>query len=101
MRDYLELGPSPSDEDCLQMGVATNEECKAECERFKRQLERLIPIPERLPNVKYGVKFFPYDSDAGGYYEVVIYFDSNDELECEFVYESVESSIPRMWDEEK
>lgn len=96
-RNFLELGPSPYDEDCLQMGVATNEECKAECERFKALLERLIPIPERLPNVKYGVKFFPYESEAGGYYEVVIYFNSDDELECEFVFDSVEANIPATW----
>lgn len=97
-RDYLELGPSPYDEDCLQMGVATNEECRAECERFKALLERVLPIPDHLPNVKYGIKFFPYDSEAGGYYEVVIYFDRDDEAALEFVFGSVESNIPAKWE---
>ena len=99
MRDYLELGPSPVEEDCLQMGVASNKECKAECERFQRLLERVIPIPDRLPNVKYGVKFFPYEGPAGGYYEVVIYFDGNNEQECEFVLGSVEANVPQTWDD--
>jgi hypothetical protein len=100
-RDYYELGPSPVEEDCLQMGVATNAECKAECVRYRELLERLLPVPESLHGAAwYGVKFFPYDSDAGGYYEAVIYFDDANEEAVNFVFDTVEPGLPLTWNDE-
>lgn len=101
MRNYFELGPTPIEEDCLQMGVASNEECKAECERYKALLERLLPIPDPLSELmSYRVKFFAYDSPAGGYYEVVIIADDAIQECVDFVFNVVEANIPLTWDQQ-
>lgn len=99
-RTFFALGPSPYDEDCLQMGVAPNEECRAEVVRYVEQLNRVLPIPSHLAarGVRYGVRFFPYESDAGGYYEAVIHYDDDDEEAVEFVFNDVEVNLPANWD---
>lgn len=99
MRDYFELGPSPVEEDCLQMGEATNDACRAECVRYKELLERVRPIPPHLADdgVRYRVHFFPYDAPAGGYYEVVLCYDDNGEGHVAFAHE-LEGTLPLTWE---
>lgn len=92
-RDYIELGPTPIEEDCVQMGIGTSKAMRDECERFKQQLEREIPIPEGV-DAEYAVKRFPYEYDA--YYEVVLYYDPDSLTSCEFAG-MVEANLPLNW----
>jgi hypothetical protein len=41
MRDYLTLGPTPSDEECAQVGAPDySERARLECGRFAEQIRR-------------------------------------------------------------
>lgn len=91
MKEYLELGPVPFEEESAQMGkpdfVNMN---KIECIAYKHQLERLFPTAE------FRVKVFPYDNSEY-YREVCVDFDSDDEQAADRAY-SIESLLPATWD---
>jgi hypothetical protein len=93
MRDYLEIGPTPSDEDCAQVGGDDYYRlAQIECEIFILQLRReLGPEP---PGAKLRTVSFPHD--FGTYHEVVCYYDSNEGLSYAL---DCESSNPN-WDEQ-
>jgi hypothetical protein len=91
--DYLELGPTPVEENCAQCGVQDDftEQNKIECRAFKNQLQRLFPTADLR------VKAFPHD--FGTYREVCVYFDENDEKSCDVAY-AIENSVTNNWDDE-
>ena len=89
MREYYELGPVPSEEDCLQTGKDDFSLMKKECRIYQRQLERMFQ------GLQFGVKTFPHD--FGSYCEVVVYYDSENQDEAEKVW-SIESDLPAKWD---
>ena len=91
--NYVEIGPSPVEEDCVQMGVGTAQEMIDECNRFKELLERLFPVPEGI-NAYYHVKRFPYDLNS--YYEVVVVYDDEDDESTDFAY-NVCDNQPLRW----
>ena len=94
MRDYLTLGPSPSDEDCINVGVDNYHQlAKEECRRFKALLEERFPLPP--PLTYFGIKSFPHD--FGDYMEVVIYYETEDEESENFAF-SVEDNAPNTWE---
>lgn len=96
MRDYLTLGPAPSDEPCAQVGSDNyDEQSRKECQVFIAQLRRQFgtePILNRL-----SVKTFPHD--FGSYREVVIYYDSDDQESVDYAF-NMESELPNNWDKE-
>jgi hypothetical protein len=75
MRDYIELGSSPSDEDCVQVSDKEDYIEKMRCEVmvYKNYLQRLFK-PEQST---LSIKGFPHD--FGTYYEVIAYFESGDQ----------------------
>jgi len=96
VRDYLNISCSPADEDCAQVGQPNYEEqSKKECQAFKNQLLRQFGPPPG--NARVAVKSFPHD--FGYYREVVVYFDDNNEEECDYAFK-LENKMPLNWDEE-
>lgn len=95
MREQLELGSAPYNEDCKQVGYATQEAIKAECWRYKQLIERLHPVPDSLKDlVWYRLKTCPHD--FGTYYEVIISFPADNELAWSFAL-NVENNLPANW----
>lgn len=95
MREYLVVGSTPIDEQCIQ--VRSNSDylfsMKKECDIYKRQLERLFPDPP--DGVWFSIKSF--DHDFGMYTEVCVFFDGDDEIQSEYASD-VDSSLPEKWD---
>lgn len=86
MREYLEIGCTPLEEDCFPAGHPL---ARAECYIYKRQLERLFPL------VKIGVRSNPHD--FGTYYECVAYYDDESQEELNQAL-TVEGDSPTNWD---
>lgn len=95
MKDYLDIGPTPSGESCEQVGTPSYNPAKArkECEVFRDMIRRLYP--KFAGNVQ--IKSFPHD--FGTYSEVVVYYDSTNQDETEYAYE-IEGNTPENWDEQ-
>lgn len=92
MREYLELGPVPCEEECAQVGTDNyHEKARKECAAYKNQLNRLFP------DGNFTIK--PFFHEFGSYFEVCIFYDDNDETSLDYAY-NVESNIPSNWDEE-
>tara|TARA_R110000868_G_scaffold57440_1_gene177354 strand:- start:156 stop:482 length:327 start_codon:yes stop_codon:yes gene_type:complete len=66
MRDYINIGSTPCDEDCFPAGHRL---ARAETEIYCRQLQREFPAGE------FTVKAFSHD--FGVYHEVVAWFNPN------------------------
>jgi len=90
MRDYLELGPVPADEDCQQVGTTDYDYAKdtADLRRYKALLET------RWPEAQFAIKSFPHE--FGTYREVVVYFDTEEENPLAF---EIEANLPRTWND--
>lgn len=90
MQDYMELGPTPAAEPCAQVGSDNYDvDAREECGRYKNLLIERFGHPER-----FGIKRFPHD--FGSYYEVVVYFDDDDQESLDFAI-NVEHNIPENW----
>ena len=95
MRDYLSLGTTPWEEDCAQVGEENYiEKARKECARFIEGLEHYFGGPP------YGVTFKATANphDFGTYYDVVVWYDINDEEAVKYAFD-VEGNIPRTWEE--
>lgn len=100
--EYLELGPCPVEEPCVNVGevgraneddaatdVQYDQRAQAECLRWKAQLENHFkPFP---PGVWLGIKRFNHD--FGPYYEVVAYYREGDE---DFAI-NMQNNLPLKW----
>ena len=74
MMDYLNIGSTPNEEDCAQVGSENyDERARKECRAYMAQIRKHYPEPE---NGYLKVKGFPHD--FGTYYEVVAYYDESD-----------------------
>ena len=94
MYDFLELGPSPSDESCVQVSKGEYEDqMKDECHRYRQMLQKRFPFAEHM----FRVRAFPHD--YGRYYEVVILFWSSSEEENKIAW-FVEDNLPATWDDD-
>ena len=95
MKDFLEIGSSPPDENCEQLGspdYATK--ALAECERYIDVLrKKLGKEPE---GARLRVKANPHD--FGTYYEVVCDFDT-ELLESQDYAFKCDSNGPSTWDD--
>jgi hypothetical protein len=96
MRDYFCIGPTPSNEDCAQVGQPNyREKALEECARFIRLLrEKIGPEPE---GAWLSVKWFEHD--FGPYCEVVCYCNSDIPESVEYA-QRCEDDAPRTWNEE-
>ena len=91
MRQYLELGSTPIDEVCKQVGTDDYYDIRQECLVYKNQLERMFP------GNNFKVKTFHHD--FGDYCEVVIIYDDDDDRQEVLVYE-IENKLPLAWDKD-
>jgi hypothetical protein len=94
MRNYFCLGATPSEEDCAQVGQPDyRQKALAECERYIELIRRTLgPEP---PGAELAIKSFPHD--FGTYYEVVIWFESDDAAAVAYAVRC-EDDGPRTWD---
>ena len=96
MRDVLELGPVPYDEQCEQVGPNYDpSKARRECQVFIRQLERTFGQP---PEGAY-FKMTANRHDFGTYYEVGVSYNFHDETQCDYAFR-VENNTPANWDEQ-
>jgi hypothetical protein len=95
--EYLEIGPTPWEEECEQVGTPTYNKQRAhdECEAYAKQLKRLFPDGDfRVRTNRH---------DFGSYFEVAGYWDDSDDDDYgnnrarEAAYEA-ESNSPAKWD---
>ena len=94
MREYIELGPTPCDEKCQQVGDSFNPTFAAEEMRcYIKLLKQLFPGSTDV-RCGFGIKSFPHD--FGNYSEVVIYYNSNDQASIDFAF-NVENNLPSSW----
>ena len=99
MRDYIEIGSSPFDESCAQVGDAYYEmRSKIETKAYLNQLNRMFPEVLNSSTLSFSIKTFQHD--FGPYKEVVINYDSDNEEEYEIVISKIDKNIPSNWDEE-
>lgn len=72
MQDYINIGPTPTDEDCVQVGSLNYESLsRIECSRYRSLLQAMYP--QGIFKVK------SFSHDFGTYYEVCAFYDSEDE----------------------
>lgn len=94
MYDYLNIGSSPNEENCIQVGQPF---ARDECKLFAKQIEKHYPPP-------FGgsVRVKGFDHDFGMYYEACCFYDTNND-EAERWALDVEADINKVlefWDEE-
>lgn len=97
-REYLNIGPTPYDESCLQVGgMSSPNQRRTESKVFANQIERYYPVPEECSVV---VKSFQHD--FGNYHEVCVVYDCEDSDQSQWAY-SVEADTKDKlaeWDKE-
>jgi hypothetical protein len=95
MRDTMELGPAPCDEDCAQVGTPDYpERSRAECQRYIARIRQVLgPEPE---GARLTVKTFPHD--FGTYREVVIVYDDENAEAQTYAYRC-EGEAPARWED--
>ena len=97
MRDYIELGASPSGEDCAQLGTpGYYERMTVEIGELRRMMERVHPVPLGYVSARYGRKAFEHD--FGMYYELCAYFDDRDFVSIQWALDA-EELVPERWDD--
>ena len=92
-RDYITIGPCPAEENAVQVGCdnysyLAQEQCR---KYLKRIREMLGPEPE---GAQLQIKSFPHD--FGSYYEVVCYYDPNNEESVDYAFKC-EAESPVTW----
>jgi hypothetical protein len=93
--EYLELGSSPYDEDCAQVGSPDYyERVKKECRVYLNQLRR--QYGEEPEGAKLSIKSFNHD--FGSYYEVICYYKENNRISEKYAY-TLEDGCAK-WDKE-
>jgi hypothetical protein len=94
MRDFIEIGSSPAEEDCAQVGQPDfREKATEEMRRFIELIRKALgPEPE---GAKLAIKWFPHD--FGTYGEVVCYFDDDNEKARDYAFKC-EVEAPSKWE---
>lgn len=94
MRNYFCLGPTPSEEDCAQVGTpGYQRNAIAECTRFIQRIRDTLGLePE---GAELAVKSF--DHDFGVYYEVVCWFETDNEAAIAYA-QRCDSNAPATWE---
>lgn len=96
MFDELDVGCSPSSEECAQVGRDDYyHRAKVECHAYINQLRRMFGREPEGASLR--VKVNPHD--FGTYHSVVCRFDPNNKIAIEYAYR-LESQGPEHWDDE-
>ena len=97
MKEYMEIGPVPYNEDCAQVGFEDyRKDALKEMDAYINQLNRAFTDAESK-GIKFKQKWFEHD--FGSYGEVCAYWNPEDPIADEYVY-IIESGLPGNWDEE-
>lgn len=93
MRDYIDIGSTPANEDCEQLGPNYDaQKARKECRAFIHQILReLGPEPE---GANLAIKSNPHD--FGTYLEVVCYFDDKNEKARNYAFRCEDTAVD--WD---
>jgi len=93
MGDYLNLGPTPSDESCAQVGDEGYElKAREECKRFITALRKKFgPEPSGAQ-----LKTRGFNHDFGRYYEVIVTYRDQESFDYALM---LESEAPGRWEE--
>ena len=96
MKDYMYIGPTPSDEACAQVGEDNyNENARKECRAFIKQLKRQFGEPPEGAELK--IKNEAHD--FGSYLEVVVAYNADNETAGNWALD-VANYAPTNWDKE-
>lgn len=100
MKECLEIGSSPSDESCAQVGdenysSQARKECSVWIEQLKREVGKVYPNFEDL--ISFKVKSNRHD--FGTYYEVAVCYDTENEDSVRLAF-MVESDASTRWDDQ-
>jgi hypothetical protein len=94
-KDYIDIGPCPADEPCVQLGDSDYERrARTECAAFIREIRHAVG--DEPTGALLAVKGNPHD--FGRYYEVVCYFDDENNLSLAYALEC-ERRAPLRWTE--
>jgi len=93
MMEWMELGPTPPEEDCAQVGQPDyREKAIPECRRYIDVIrKKLGPEP---PGAQLKIKSNPHD--FGTYYDVGCYYDEDNKEAMEYAFKC-ESEGPMTW----
>jgi hypothetical protein len=95
MTEYINIGSSPYEEDCAQVGSENyREQARKECKAFLQQCLR--ELKQEFGEIKTTLRVKSFPHDFGTYHEVVAYFDEADSTEQAFW---LESNGPAEWDD--
>jgi hypothetical protein len=96
MQNYDNIGSSPTEENCAQVGsMGYEQQARRECNAFKNQLLRAFGTPPG--NASLSIKSFPHD--FGSYLEVICNYDDESETESEYNLKCIDET-PSHWDNE-
>jgi hypothetical protein len=104
MRDYVELGPTPCNEDCAQVGKEDYQHrARKECETYVRQLWRILKEkkgiePDEAPE-SFNIVIRSHPHDFGSYKEVAACYSEGNNAAMELAY-FLEEYGPTEWDDE-
>lgn len=95
-RDYIDIGPAPCDEECVQVSPDGNylPAMRTECNRFIELIRKKLG-PE-AGAARLSVKTERHD--FGSYLEVVCYFDTDEKEGMDYAFRC-ESEAPSKWDQ--
>jgi hypothetical protein len=94
MRDFISIGPSPVNEECVQTNTIDYDvRARAECRRFIELIRnKLGPEP---PLTRLGIETFTHNLRT--YMEVVCYYNANNDVSIEYAYRC-EAESPESWE---
>ena len=96
MTEYLDIGSSPPDESCAQIGTDDYfPRARRECRAYVAQLRRVLGAEPTGAHLI--VKSHPHD--FGTYLSVACEFDPSNQIAVEYAYRC-ESQGPQEWDQE-
>jgi hypothetical protein len=105
MKDYIELGSTPTDEQCAQLGKSDDYDLRAaqECAAYINQLWRILELQFALTRDSNPYQFSLVRKsnrhDFGTYYEVAVRYDDNDKHAVEVAF-WLDGNTPNKWDDE-
>jgi hypothetical protein len=96
MREYIEIGPTPAEESCQQVGTPSYDPqaARAECQRFIEAIRKVVGKEPEGAVLR--IKGNPHD--FGTYFSVACYFEGDDETAVNYAYRC-ESDAPMTWAE--
>jgi len=99
MKDYISIGSSPCDEDCVQLGSSDYyKRATKECNQFIKLIRKACGEEPEESTARLAIKHNSHD--FGTYLDVVCYFDDQDELGAEYAL-WCEGNTPMTWDAEE